>query len=305
MARGLFATLFLTDLDNTIFQSKWLDQAGIFPMSNSLNGDPQGFATPAQAELWDSMRHTSFCVGVTGRTLEQVARVDGWNPIHENQLMLADHGMTLLYRSLKRDHGWEVVDSWSSTYVDTARAHAKEMESDATRLFFMLMERMPELVTLYGSKVAHAAIPASENLKVFFSLRAPEFYRDVMDGNVPQRLVLLRSLLRQFIAESHNRYRMIEADGSFSLLPSWFSTQAAVQRLIRLMHEPGHDVVDPRLQATLKDIGRPKLVLTAGDSLEDVAFMGIGHFMITPTRSAIGSLVQDAAERIPVLDELI
>lgn len=304
MTRGLYASLFLTDLDNTLFQSKWQDKTGIHPMSKTATGEHHGFASEAQAGLWDAMRYEAFCVGVTARNLEQVSRVGGWNPIHEHQLMLVDHGLTLLHRDISKGDVWQPIEGWSAPYIEQARINNRKLDKEGAKLFFTLMQSMPDLVTEHESKLAYTTIPGSESVKIFYSLRANNFYGHEITQNRQGRLNQLRALLQSHIASSELPMTYFEVDGTFSLLPGWFSKKAAVQRLLTLLKiaEPGLD--DPRLNDAIKAIGRPKLVLTAGDGLDDVGFMGLGHFMITPTKSTIASALTDIATDIPMLTDV-
>lgn len=96
-----------------------------------------------------------------------------------------------------------------------------------------------------------------------------------------------------------------EAEGTFSLLPGWFSKKAAVQRLLSMLSTEESGIDDPRLSAAIKAIGRPKLVLTAGDGLDDVDFMGLGHFMLTPTKSAIAGVLDERQSEIPLLTDVV
>lgn len=305
MTRGLFSTLFLSDLDNTLFQSRWMDNTGFHPMSRTAKGDVQGYATDAQAELWDAMRHEAFCVGVSARSLEQVSRVDGWNPIHEHQLMLVDHGMTLLYRNIFKDEAWSPIEAWSAPYVELAKNTARKLEKEGTRLSFLLKQEMPELINEHKSKVVYTSLPVQEKTNVFYSLRASSFYANSISSHQVASLNRLRAILHHHVSSCDLPMTYFEAEGTFSLLPGWFSKKAAVQRLLSMLstEEPGID--DPRLTAAIKAIGRPKLVLTAGDGLDDVDFMGLGHFMLTPTKSAIAGVLDERQSEIPLLTDVV
>lgn len=305
MTRGLFSTLFLSDLDYTLFQSKWLDSTGLHPMSRTVSGDPQGYANDAQAELWDAMRYEAFCVGITARNLEQVSRVDGWNPIHEHQLMLVDHGLTLLYRNINKGEQWAPIEAWSAPYVEQAKEQGRTLEKEGAKLFFALMEKMPEIVTVHQSKMAYTSLPGFDNTKIFYSLRAGAFYGDALSTNTLGPLNTLRGLLHHHASSSSLPMTYFESDGTFSLLPGWFSKKAAVQRLLSLLKQPEPGLDDPRLTAAIKAIGKPKLVLTAGDGLDDVEFMGLGHFMLTPSKSAIAKSLADRQSEIPLLTDIV
>lgn len=305
MTRGLFSTLFLSDLDNTLFQSRWMDNTGFHPMSRTLKGDPQGYSTDAQAELWDAMRHEAFCIGVSARTLEQVNRVDGWNPIHEHQLMLVDHGMTLLYRNIFKDEAWAPIEAWSAQYVALAKQNARKLEKEGSRLLFLLNQQMPDLTTKYQSKMYYSSLPTDESVKVFYSLRASSLYVDAISSHQLSDVNRLRTLLHHHISTCELPMTYFETEGMFSLLPGWFSKKAAVQRLLSLIKtdEPGLD--DPRLKDAIRAVGRPKLILTAGDGLDDVGFMGLGHFMLTPTKSEITSTLVERQSEIPLLTDIV
>lgn len=98
--KSLFDNLVVTDLEGALFQSKSTNPKGLYPMIETSNGRVEGWATEEQAQRWDTLRYEAFCVGYTSFSEPQVSRVTGWDPLHEHQLMLADHGMTLLYRDL-------------------------------------------------------------------------------------------------------------------------------------------------------------------------------------------------------------
>lgn len=304
MSRGLFATLFLTDLDNTLFQSKWQDKSGLHPMSKTATGEHHGFASESQAELWDAMRYEAYCVGVTARSMEQVSRVGGWNPIHEHQLMLVDHGLTLLYRNISESDVWQPIEGWSAPYIEQARVNNRKLDKEGAKLYFALMQSMPDLVTEHESKLAYTTIPGSESVKVFYSLRANNFYAHSITHSRQDRLNQLRRLLHTHIASSELPMTYFEVDGTFSLLPGWFSKKDAVKRLMGLLKAPEPGLNDPRLNDAIRAIGRPKLVLTAGDGLDDVGFMGLGHFMITPTKSSIATTLTEMTTDIPLLTEV-
>lgn len=305
MTRGLFSTLFLSDLDNTLFQSRWMDNTGYHPMSRNLMGDAQGFATDAQAELWDAMRHEAFCVGVSARSLEQVNRVEGWNPIHEHQLMLVDHGMTLLYRNIFKDQAWAPIEAWSAPYAELARENARKLEKEGTRLLFLLKQQMPELINEHKSKLFYTSLPTHEKTSVFYSVNASSFYVESISSHDTSALNRLRAILHHHVSTCELPMTYFETEGTFSLLPGWFSKKNAVQRLLSMLktEEPGLD--DPRLREAIKAIGRPKLILTAGDGLDDVDFMGLGHFMLTPTKSAITNSLVERQSEIPLLTDVV
>lgn len=305
MTRGLFSTLFLSDLDNTLFQSRWMDSTGFHPMSRTVKGDAQGYATDAQAELWDAMRHEAFCVGVSARSLEQVSRVDGWNPIHEHQLMLIDHGMTLLYRNIFKGEEWSPIESWSAPYLDQARENAKQLKKEGLRLSFLLKDEMPELITTHASKVVYSSLPMQDKTEMFYSLRASAFYAHSISNHQLDALNRLRGLLHHHVSTSALPLTYFETDGTFSLLPGWFSKRAAVQRFLAMLKTPEPGMDDPRLNAAIRAIGRPKLVLTAGDGFDDVEFMGLGHFMLTPTKSAITNCLMERQGEIPLLTDVV
>lgn len=305
MTRGLFSTLFLSDLDNTLFQSRWMDNTGLHPMSRTLKGEAQGYSTPAQAELWDAMRHEAFCIGVSARTLEQINRVDGWNPIHQHQLMLVDHGMTLLYRNIFKDEAWAPIEAWSTQYVELARQNARKLEKEGSRLLFLLNQQMPELNSKYQSRMFYSTLPTEGNVKVFYSLRASSLYVESITRHELSDVNRLRTLLHTHISTCELPMTYFETEGTFSLLPGWFSKKSAVQRLLSLLSadEPGLD--DPRLKDAIRAVGRPKLILTAGDGLDDVEFMGLGHFMLTPTKSDITSALVERQSEIPLLTDIV
>jgi hypothetical protein len=304
MARGLFATLFLTDLDNTLFQSKWQDRAGLHPMSKTATGEDHGYASEAQAELWDAMRYEAYCLGVTARNMEQVSRVGGWNPIHEHQLMLVDHGLTLLYRDISKSNEWQPIEGWSAPYIEQARVNNRKLDKEGARLYFAMVEAMPELASKYETKLAYTTIPGSNSVNLFYSLRANAFYADAIKNNRHDQINALRNVLHRHIAASELPMTYFEVDGTFSLLPGWFSKKDAVKRLMMLLKTPEPGLDDPRLNEAVRAIGRPKLVLTAGDGLDDVAFMGLGHFMITPSKSAIASTLTEMTTDIPLLTDV-
>jgi hypothetical protein len=305
MTRGLFSTLFLSDLDNTLFQSRWVDNTGVHPMSRTVTGDAQGYATAAQAELWDAMRNEAFCIGVSARDLEQVNRVDGWNPIHEHQLMLVDHGLTLLYRNTFKDEQWTPIEGWSAPYMALAKENARLLEKEGARLSFALMQEMPELVTVHQSKLVYTNFAVQDKPRAFYSIRARAFYGESISTHQMQPLNHLRALLHHHVSTSQLPLTYFETDGTFSLLPGWFSKKAAVQRLLALIKEPEPGLDDPRLNAAIRAIGRPKLILTAGDGFDDVEFMGLGHFMLTPTKSAITNSLLEKQSEIPLLNDVV
>lgn len=306
MNRGLFSTLFLTDLDHTLFQSKHDEPRGVFPFSHSVKGDPQGYSTPAQAEMWDAMRHTAFCVGVTSRTPEQAARVVGWNPLHEHQIMLADHGLTLMYRNISKSENWEIIEGWSSPYMDIAKLNAKDLEQDGSMLFFRIMESFPEIVTEFSTKLTFTSASGTQT-KLFYSLRAGKLFDDALSGNRPERLSLLRDLIAEHMRSSIIPMRCYELEGTISFLPEWFSKKSSVERLIGLLKSPGSNLMlDTRFTDTLKSIGLPRLIVTAGNTTCDMGFIGLGHFMIIPIGSDISNTIQYGdSSKIPVLTDVI
>lgn len=305
MTRGLFSTLFLSDLDNTLFQSRWVDNTGLHPMSRTAKGDAGGFATDAQAELWDAMRHEAFCIGITSRSMEQVGQVDGWNPIHQHQLILADHGMTLLYRDIFKDQAWAPIDGWSDPYVHTARETTRKLEKEGSRLLFLLSQEMPELISKHQAKILYSKLPVDVRTSIFYSLNAESFYTESISAHDNQKLNHLRALLHHHVSTCELPMTYFESEGVFSLLPGWFSKRAAVQRLLSLLRTPEVGLDDIRLNAAIKAVGRPKLVLTAGDGLDDVDFMGLGHFMLIPSKSSISETLVDMQSQIPLLTDVV
>lgn len=305
MTKGLFSTLFISGLDNTLFQSKWMDSTGLYPMSRSVSGDPQGYATGAQAELWDAMRHEAFCVGVSARNFEQICRVDGWDPIHEHQLMLIDHGMTLLYRNIFKDEGWAPIEGWSLPYIEMANRNAAALKKEGTELSFELTKHMPDLVTVHNSKLVYSTLPGFNNTNVFYSVRAGALYSHALVNNDMAPLNKLRSLLHRHVSTSELPLTYFEIDGTFSLLPGWFSKKTAIQRLIAMLDSPEPGLDDPRLNAAIRAIGKPKLILTAGARPDDVEFMSLGHFMLTPTKSTITKNLVEQQSEIPLLTDIV
>ena len=262
--RGLFEALCFTDLDGSLFQPKWANSAGIHPMVETATGDVIGWATSEQAGLWDEIRHQAFCVGVTSRSAEQVCQVTGWDPIHDHQLILADHGLTLLYRNYRKSRAWEVIRAWSAPYLEIGRAHSKQLQADGAALCFAAMLALPDLAK-FNAQMVFPRIATGSVEPVYAAMQAPALLRHVLERNEPDLFLKLREFVQDFVMSFGGRYHYHETESSLALIPAQWSRTAVVERLTALIMQVD-SLGDERLGMALADIGRPKALLSARQS---------------------------------------
>lgn len=259
--RGLFEALCLTDLDGALFQPKWANSAGLHPMVETPGGDVVGWATAEQAELWDEIRHQAYCVGVTSRSAEQVGQVTGWDPLHDHQLILADHGLTLLYRDYRKSRAWDVIHPWSTSYLEIARAHSKQLQADGAALCFSAMKALPELAR-FNARMVFPKSAAGSVEPLYAAMLAPALLRHALERKEPELFLKLRAFVRDFVSELGGRYHYHETESSLALIPALWSRTAVVERLTAMIMR-GDSLGDERLGMALADIGRPKALLSA------------------------------------------
>lgn len=259
--RGLFEALCFTDLDGALFQPKWANAAGFHPMVETPTGDVIGWATAEQAELWDEIRYQAFCVGVTSRSAEQVAQVTGWDPLHDHQLILADHGLTLLYRNYRKSRAWEVIKPWSTSYLEIARAHAKQLQADGAALCFSAMQALPELAK-FNARMVFPRSAAGSVEPIYAAMQAPALLRHALERKEPELFLKLRAFVQDFVIGLGGRYHYHETESSLALIPAEWSRAAVVERLTAMIMQ-GDALGDERLGLALADIGRPKTLLAA------------------------------------------
>lgn len=262
--RGLFEALCFTDLDGALFQPKWANSAGLYPMVETAAGDVLGWATAEQAALWDDIRYQSYCVGVTSRSADQVEQVSGWNPLHNHQLILADHGLTLLYRNYRQSMAWEVIKTWSIPYLVEARENARRLQADGAALCFAVMKSLPELAKfkvrlVFVKSAAGAAEP------IYAAMQAPALLRHALESKDHALFKKLRDFVIEFVAGFGGRYHYHETDSTLALIPAQWGRVAVVDRLTTMMMQ-GDSMGDERLGLALADIGRPKTLLAARQS---------------------------------------
>lgn len=303
--RRFSRALFLTDLDGTLFQTKNADQAGIHPMSEWSDGCVQGLATEAQAELWDGIRHFSNCIPVTARDVEQMRLVTGWNALQRHQLALVNHGMTLLYRDTQRSYSWEVIELWSHYYALQAESYQKVLDTTGTELMFEILKAVPK-ITEFKTRISNERLPGCGATKMYVTFQARDFMVWARLSRDQELVAKLRGAIYNVMNRAPVPFRYFEQDFLFSLLPEYVNKGAAAQRLLGMINGDEVGFHDERLELALCEIQKPSLVMTAGSAFEDVEFMGLGHFMITPQGSGLARALEQGAQEhlrtdIPVL----
>lgn len=259
--RSLFDNLVVTDLEGALFQSKSANPKGLHPMFEASNGRVEGWATEEQAQRWDTLRYEAFCVGYTSFSEPQVSRVTGWDPLHEHQLMLADHGMTLLYRDLSGQNRWEVIEDWSRPYLDKARANAKVLQYDGARLYFEIMKHLPELVQHQGKMLyPKLPMPSGSVEGMYYVIQANGFLQAMAREGRLERVIRFKELLAEHLEWCEGRYNYFEWEGTYAFVPAWASRSEVLNRFFAVVQ--GRETqLDTRLAKALRDIGVPKVVL--------------------------------------------
>ncbi|WP_410950894.1 hypothetical protein [Pseudomonas sp. S1(2024)] len=279
--------LFLSDLDNCLFQSLRVNSAGVHPMTFKASGEAHCFATEAQNTLFNLLKPRAFCVAVTARTPDQMQRTRGWAPEHVNQLALTDHGATLLYRNIDDSPLWTPLPAWSDTYRDAARVCEAPLEHDLDTLSAFL----PELFL-----PAHAK--AKIDLSYSFGGDVP-FYitlqiKNLKAEEIAKVMQIVQLQLEPVLQTLQGTYIQHQNDYTLAFWPTYVSKEKAAQRLISALKT---GIGDARFDQAAHEIGEIALILTAGDSHTDVPFMRLGDFMLTPAVSPIAEQAGQHAQR--------
>lgn len=261
--KGLFDTLLITDLEGELFQSKGQEPKGFHPMAEASSGRVIGWATDEQAQRWDDLKHEAYCIGFTSFSEAQVGRVTGWDPLHEHQLMFADHGMTLLYRNLNGLNKWEAIPEWSQPYLEHARASSRALQQDGARLYFAMMRDLPEMAQQHHGKMIYPKLPIRGAVDgMYYAIQAGSFIQSLMQNGREDKLVQFKKILAEHLDWCDGRYSYFEFEGTFAFMPAWASRQAVLQRFLSLVgNREAYETVDPRLSLALRDIGTPKVIL--------------------------------------------
>jgi len=279
--------LFLSDLDHCLFQSKRVDPNGKHPMTVKADGTPHCFASDAQKTLFNMVAHRAVSVAVTARTPDQMKRAIGWQPGHEHQLALVNHGATLLYRE-NTDREWLEIKVWSEIYVAQARQGQEALLGDVEAV----KEGLSRLHLPFGSRLAVSVNTLSEDVPFYFSLQlkdaglygTEETMRRIRDS---REMFWIVEKLRQPYVHHLN-------DTTMGFWPTYVGKRAAVNRLIQALRDGLGDEHFEKARAQIPDIA---LTLTAGDSHSDLPFMLEGDFMLTPTHSPIARGAQQTCAR--------
>lgn len=286
-------TLFLSDLDNCLFQSHRVNPKGIVPMTFKATGEPHCFATVAQQILFETLKPRALCVAITARTPDQMARTRGWNPEHRHQLALTDHGATLLYRDIESDDGWSEIPAWAQAYRSQAVDSAVHLEHDEDQLRVALRNLVvPEHAS------AKLSMSHSFESKVPFYLTLQ--IKGLTSAEIEQVMTSVRHQLAPILEQLQGTYIQHQNDYTLAFWPTYVNKRKAAERLIGLLKASGDDPVmqDERFAQAIAEMGPAiGLVLTAGDSHSDIPFMMLGDFMLTPVASPIASKAYEHAEQ--------
>jgi hypothetical protein len=286
-------TLFLSDLDNCLFQSHRVNPKGVVPMTFKATGEPHCFATVAQQILFDTLKPRALCVAITARTPDQMSRTRGWNPEHRHQLALTDHGATMLYRDIESQAGWTEISAWALAYRSQAVEAAVHLEHDEDRLRVALRDLIVPEHTSAKLSMSH-----SFEAKVPFYLTLQ--IKGLTSAETEQVMASVRQQLAPLLDRLQGTYIQHQNDYTLAFWPTYVNKRKAAERLIGLLKSPIDDPVmqDERFAHAIAEMGPTiGLVLTAGDSHSDIPFMMLGDFMLTPVASPIATKALEHAEQ--------
>lgn len=279
--------LFLSDLDNCLFQSLRANDSGIHPMTFKASGEAHCFATDAQNTLFNLLKPRAFCVAVTARTPQQMQRTTGWAPEHANQLALTDHGATLLYRNVEDSLIWTELNAWSDAYHEAAKVCEDPLERDKD----LLEKHLPQLLI-----PAHAS--AKLDLSYSFGGAVPFYLTLQIKGlkreEIGSVMDLMKIQLEPVLQRLEGNYLLHLNDYTLAFWPTYVTKEKAALRLIEALKT---GIGDDRFDKAAAEAGPIALKLTAGDSHSDVPFMRLGDFMLTPAVSPIAAQAYAHAQR--------
>lgn len=268
--------LILTDLDNTLFQSKDADPTGEKPMTTDKDGAHHGFSRKDQIDLFDAMKGLGCVIAVTARSHSQMERVSGWSTGADFDLALTDLGINLLYRkntAKPKEDQWIPVTAWSDHYKDDLKSHTSKMIKD-----YQLLKGgfIPDAGLADSVRVDLIAL-GKMSVPLYFSISLTE-------GSTVDIDYVLERVAKPLAALS-GIYSLNIKDNVICFWPSFVSKGSAVKRLIELINNGDKDA---DLKKLSRQIGlKNPTVMTVGSSLSDYEFMRHGDILISPKGSPI------------------
>ncbi len=263
--------LFLSDLDNTLFQSHRSDASGTLAMTVDGEGNSHGYARQDQQDMFAMMIDQGIVIPVTARSHQQMERVTGWVTGQDYDLAITDLGANLLLRDNNGDGQWHAIESWAEPYIETAKARTETLIRDYQLLTetFLPQAQMSEHIEVDLIRFGKLDIP----LYITLSVKGDGLLDDAID-RFAKPLVKLSGI-----------YTLHTSENVVCLWPNYVSKAIAVSRLLELAIE---GTSDSRLHQALNYLSlTERTIVTMGDSATDVDFMLLGHMMLAPTSSEI------------------
>lgn len=245
-------TIILSDLDDTFFQTKRkMLEASITPHKMAAldrEAHPRSFMSEPQTNLVDWLLATSEVIPVTARGSDEFSRID----IKFSSYKIACHGAVILNPDNSHNIGWKKI---IEQYIQRLTPKILALKSKVEQL-------IDDSETCGGKKIdAWVRINEENNLPIYLVCK-------VRDSTQEADLATLAKIVEKEFDLSD--FYIHRNRNNLAFLPKLISKKNATKYL---------------LEHLIETEGRP--ILSFGDSVSDLPFMALGHFICIPRHSQI------------------